>query len=238
MAALAAYSTVFLGFGLGLDGFLSYAQTSGEAAAAQVMELSHRQNEGRGTAGLTPASPILVSGASFVGFFFFTPLGLLSSYFFVSGVVRGVMSAAGSPGGDPILSMADAVLDPWLKRRAIERAATERAAQEGPEVPDVVVKGPEARIPEASFVVIASRLKPGWETGVFVVAADTWWRIGARQDRRTIEGLRALYPLTPVGAAEVIRRAVHYDDPALSRPPGATVSPAVPTGAASERRRR
>ncbi len=70
--------------------------------------------------------------------------------------------------------------------------------------------------PEAAFVVVASRVKPGWDEGAFVMAAQAWFRLGRPFDQRYPDGLRRVYPLIVPGAAEVIRRQVAYELPALS----------------------
>ncbi|MFI5184426.1 MAG: hypothetical protein ACHQNV_08510 [Vicinamibacteria bacterium] len=216
MAPFSAIATVAAGFLIGFEGFMRYAARVGETMAP----LAHE------TAGGPLSIGMGVSALSLPTFALLTPLGLFSTYLFVSGIVRGAMVAAGSPGGDPILTLADGVIEPIVRERARERAAAERAALEGPEVADVLVAGAEAGLPEAEWVVIASRLKPGWERGVFVVTTDRWWRIGAACDRRFPEGLRALYPLHSVAAVEIIRRSVYYDHPQLSALGAETVGPA------------
>jgi len=206
MAPVSAAATVGAGVLIGFDGFLRYAARVGETMAP----LAHETAGGPFSIGMG------VSALSLPTFALLTPLGLFSSYLFVSGIVRAAMVAAGSPGGDPILTLADGVIGPMVRERARERAVAERAALEGPEVADVLALGADLGFPDAEWVVIASRLKPGWECGVFVVTTDRWWRIGAACDRRLAGGLRALYPLHAVAAAEVIRRSVYYDHPQLS----------------------
>ena len=63
-------------------------------------------------------------------------------------------------------------------------------------------------------MVIASRRKPGWEPGVFVITDRGWYRLGAPAERDTPAGLRTLYPLTEVRDQEVLRKGVHYAFPA------------------------
>jgi len=55
-------------------------------------------------------------------------------------------------------------------------------------VPDRLVTGPAAGIPDAELVVVASRQKPGWERGVFVITPDAWYRLGEPIDRLQPEG--------------------------------------------------
>jgi hypothetical protein len=206
LAAVSAICTAAAGFLLGFGGFMRYAARVGETLAPLATE------DGGGIFSIGMGISIL----SLPTFAFFTPLGLLSTYLFVSGIARSAMAVAGVPGGDPILALADGLIRPRLRDRAREEAAAERAALEGPAVADVLAPGADVGFPDAEWVVIASRLKPGWECGVFVVTTDRWWRIGAACDRRLADGLRALYPLHAVAAVEVIRRSVFYDHPLLS----------------------
>jgi hypothetical protein len=216
MAPVSAAASVAAGVLIGFGGFMRYAARVGETMAP----LAHETAGGPFSIGMG------VSAFSLPTFAFLTPLGLFSTYLFVSGIVRAAMVVAGSSGGDPILTLADGWIEPRVRERARERAAAERAALEGPEVADRLVPGTEAGFPEAEWVVISSRLKAGWERGVFVVTTDRWWRIGMPSDRRHPEGLRAHYPLHAVAAAEVIRRSVYYDHPQLSALAGAP--PAAP----------
>jgi hypothetical protein len=163
------------------------------------------------------SSPLPVLASASVPFtFLLTPPGLLSAYLVLSGLLRVAMAVADAPGGDPLLTLADHFLRERRLRVEQERALARRAALEGPEVPDLLLSGSEAGFPDAEWVVVASRLKPGWEAGAFVVTADRWYKLGPRQDRQQPDGLRAFYPLGPVAATEVIRRAVPYDHPRLS----------------------
>jgi hypothetical protein len=218
MAPFSAAATVVAGVLIGFGGFMRYAARVGETMAP----LAYEHAGGPFSIGMG------ISAFSLPTFALLTPLGLFSTYLFVSGIVRAAMVAAGSPGGDPILTLADGMIGRVVRERVRERAAAGRAALEGPEVADVLVSGPEAGFPEAEWVVISSRLKEGWDRGVFVVTTDRWWRIGAPCDRRSPEGLRAHYPLHAVAAAEVIRRSVYYDHPQLSAL-GAAAAQVAPT---------
>ena len=70
----------------------------------------------------------------------------------------------------------------------------------------------------APYVVVASRRKPGWEAGAFIITSDTWYRLSAPSERQTPGGLRTLYRLTELRDHEVLRRGVRYALPALSGP--------------------
>lgn len=207
LSSLSAVLTIATGLLVGLEGFLRYAARIASAG------LSLPPPEG---VMFDPA--MALSMLSIFAFALATPLGIACTYMVLSGVARSLMAAAGSPGGDPLLTIIDGRVHRRLRRRAEEREVALRHAREGPAVPDVLVKGEEAGIPDAEWVVISSRLKAGWDRGVFVVTTDRWYRLGAREDRQSAEGLRAVYPLEPVAATEVIRRSVHYDHPWLSAP--------------------
>jgi hypothetical protein len=216
LALVSAASTVAAGCLLGLDGYLRYAGRVGEILAP----LSGETGDGIFSVGMG------MSALSLPTFALFTPLGLLCTYLVLSGIARVTMVLAGTPGGDPVLALADGWLHGRRRDRARETAAADRAALEGPEVADILTPGSELGFPDAEWVVVASRVKPGWQPGVIVVTTDRWWRIGAACDRRRPEGLRALYPLHAVAAAEVIRRSVYYDHPQLSALAAATDAPA------------
>ncbi len=83
-------------------------------------------------------------------------------------------------------------------------------------VADVLVTGRALGVPEAAYAIIASRLKPEWQPGVFVLTEDERFRIGEPFDRRFPDGLRIVYPLLAVPAAEATRRRVSYALPPLS----------------------
>ena len=194
-ATLSAVLTAAAGVLVGVDGFMRSAATP----LAPLGGMAH------GTESLTVLE-----------FLRGTRLGWVSAYLSLSGVVRVGMAIAGRAGGEPVIAGLDALSRRVLRRRAEERRSLLRRRLEGPEVPDVLVTGASAGIDMAEWVVIASRLKAGWERGVFVVTTGSWYRLGRRQDRQTPEGLRAFYPLHAVAKAEVLRRSVYYDHPRLS----------------------
>jgi hypothetical protein len=198
--ASALFQAAF-GFLFGFDGYMRYAQAVAEGANRMTDEI-----------GLVMG----LSGLSIFTYALLTPRGLVSTYLFVAGTFRAVATAAGPTPGDPILSASRELYARYRRRTAAERAEAARHALEGPETPDVLERGPAPGHPDAEWVLTASRMKAGWEKGVFVVTTDRWYRIAGVEDRRTQAGLRRVYVLDPVGQAEVIRRSVYYDHPALS----------------------
>ncbi|HLA78274.1 MAG TPA: hypothetical protein VJU18_11895, partial [Vicinamibacteria bacterium] len=137
----------------------------------------------------------------------------------LTGFLRLAAAYAEEPHGDPILSGLDHALRAASNRIRRDRWAELRQRLEGAEVPDLCLQGEAAGEPEASYVIIASRRKPGWEKGVFVVTTDTWYRLGEPCDRRYPGGLRTVYMLFEVAKAEVLRRSVYYELPRVSEGP-------------------
>jgi len=201
MTLPSAILSMVAGFFLGFRGFLAYAAGVAESTNQVTDEVGFSMS---------------VSAFSLFLFALTTPTGLLATYLFLAGALRAFASVAGEARGDPLLGLVDSLLHTRRRRKAATQAAAARAALEGPELPDVLERGEPAGFPDAEWVVIASRLKPGWENGVFVVTPDRWYRILRQIDRPTPEGLKAVYLLGSVGQAEVLRRSVAYEHPQLS----------------------
>ena len=201
MSLPSAVLSIVLGFLLGFRGFLGYAAGVAESSGQLTDEIGFSMS---------------VSAFSLFLFALTTPSGLLATYLFLTGLLRAIAVVAGEQRGDPLLSLADSLVHSSRERTALARAVAARAALEGPELPDLLERGEAAGFPDAEWVVIASRLKPAWENGVFVVTPDRWYRILRQIDRPAPEGLKAVYLLGSVGAAEVRRRFVAYEHPQLS----------------------
>jgi hypothetical protein len=229
--ALLASLLTFLGaFAVGIPCFLRYAAHAGSAVADTMLTTAVAVNQGRAPAGAMPGS-YAVSMFALPGFLFFTPLGWLTLYLFFSGLVRSIACAAGEAHGDPLIGLVDHVATTRLGRRRQRIAAATRAAREGPAVADVLLTGREGGAPEAAYVLVASRVKDGWERGTFVITPDAWYRLGDPFDRRFADGLRRVYPLIVPGEAEAIRRQVRYELPPLSEAYPAAGRPAWRTSA-------
>ena len=151
-----------------------------------------------------------------IAFFLFTPIGLLSIYLFWTGWLRTVAAYVDDARGDPVLSTIDAVVRRTRDRSRTRRQREERERLEGPEVPDRLVTGKAAGFPDADLVVVASRRKPEWEAGTFVITTEKWFKLGMPLERQMPGGLRTLYPLTEITANEVLRRGVRYELPPVS----------------------
>ena len=216
-AALSGLATLLAGVAIGIPAYLAYVSANASQATTLMLESTGWLAP---AANATPASPEMAQALwlnSFLApitFLVATPAGLAASYLFASGFFRAVSAWVDEPRGDPLLTLGDWTVARWRDRRGTRRAATARQQREGPAVPDRVVTGQQAGMAGAELVVIASRQKPGWDAGVFVITDRGWYRLGTPAERDTPGGLRTLYPLTEVRDQEVLRKAVHYDFPA------------------------
>lgn len=219
-AALSGLATAAAGLVMGGRGLLAYLGRASNAAIDATIELTARQ--ARGEAPLTDVTTFdlqRLSIFSFVAFVLFTPLGLLALYLVVSGVVRAASSWVEQPLGDPLLTGLDAALSRASRRLRRRSADASRKRQEGPEVPDRLFTGAWAGLEGVDYVVVASRRKPDWTAGTFVITRDKWYTLGEPFDMQLPQGLRTVYPLTEQKVAEVLRRGVPYELPLLSSAP-------------------
>jgi hypothetical protein len=214
-AVVSSLLTFFAAFGLGIPAFLRYAGLAASGVASTMLTTATAINTGRAPADAMGGS-YAVSMFALPAFLFFTPLGLFTLYLFVTGLYRSIACAVGDARGDPLLGLAHFGVSTLVLRRRQRVAAEVRAAQEGADAPDVLLTGREGGAPEAAFVVVAARVKDGWELGTFVMTEDAWYRLGDSFDRRFPDGLRRVYPLIVAGQAEAIRRRVEYTLPVLS----------------------
>lgn len=214
-----AVMTFFVGAAIGIPGYLAHTQAGYDAAYGFVAQAVGVRPPAEGT---TPQQAEQLAATQFhvsqLSMFTFalTPAGLVALYLLGTGGVRGVATYIDEPWGDPVLTAIDAVL---LKQRTAGAARERRAAREaleGPEVPDRLITGKAAGLPDAELVVVASRQKPGWEAGVFVITPGSWYRLGAPVERTLPAGLRTLYPLNELKDLEVRRKSVEYELPPLS----------------------
>jgi len=201
---------------IGIPGFLAHLQGNTSRGAEMVM----RAGRWIPSAGPIPTDEqanavFMVSYLSPLTFLF-TPLGIASIYLGVTGYLRAVSAYVDDPRGDPILTWVDSMA--WKRRQkmAARQATRSREELEGPEVPDRLVSGQSGGFPDADFVVVASRRKPGWERGVFVITPELWYRLGTPVERHLPAGLRTFYPLTEIRDLEVVRKSVEYVLPPLS----------------------
>ncbi len=212
---LSALATIIIAAAIGGPAFLQYCQANADRATEVILQSTGWR---RAAPGANVPSAERAAGAwssSYLSFFlfFFTPAGLCSAYLAFSGTARAVALVGDDPRGDPLLGGLDAAGSRLVRRVSARRAARARERLEGPELPDRVLPGSAAGLPDADIVIVACRQKPGWERGVFVIAGEHWYRLGAPAERQLPGGLRTLYPLTELHDREVLRRAVRYDMP-------------------------
>jgi hypothetical protein len=190
-ALMSALATILLGFILAIVGFVEFVE-SGQASGS-------------------------VQAAAFatITFGLSTPQGLLSTYLILSGMFRAATAYVGDWYGDPVLTAIVTATTATRARRRDNAVRADRVRREGTEVPDRVYSGEWAGLPQAELVVVACRRKKDWNPGVVVLTPDKSYRLGVPFDQQTPDGLRTIYPLTPLEPGEVIRRSVHYELPRL-----------------------
>jgi hypothetical protein len=218
---LSAIATVFLGCAIGIPAYLNHAQASASAAVDMMLQATGWKPI---PPGATPtaggAQLIWVAGSMSLFSFVSTMSGISSVYLVLTGWIRIIAWYVDDAWGDPILTIVDgAVRRSWTRRQERDARAA-REEREGPDMPDLLVTGTSAGLPDADLVVIASRRKAEWDAGAIVVTDDKWFKLGAPIEREMPGGLRTLYPLTELRHHEVLRRAVRYTLPRLpgSRP--------------------
>ena len=218
-----ALLTFAAGCVIGVPGYFRYAAGYGDLVADAMLQMT-------GWPPLRPRPEITSEAqaitawisAYFLPFTFLltTPTGAIATYLAVTGTIRSLLAFVEDPRGDPIITFIDAVAGRWRGRRLGGNVQRAREREEGPEVPDRVVTGHTAGFACADIVVVASRLKPGWDAGTFIITDEKWYRLAAREDRWLPGGLRHFYPLAVINDLEVLRRGIRYDLP--SSPAGRT----------------
>jgi len=188
----------------------------GGAALGITGFFAHMATIVRGSEWIAP--PLMLP--AFLGYVLFTPRGAVSLYLALSGFFRTVSWYVEEPMGDPLLTGIDSVV---RRSRATHRTRSERTARErleGADEPDRRYDGEWAGLPDATYVIVAARRKPGWSKGTWVMTEnDGWYTLGEPFDRPTPNGLRTVYPLTlQTTTLDVLRKGVSYELPPL-RPP-------------------
>ena len=207
-STVAAIATLLVGVGIGGLGFIRYLREAASANNDLILEAAGRGADVSTTSsmGLTAIAP--------VAFLIATPLGWLTSYLVVTGLVRSVANAVREPLGDPIVALIAHAREHAVRRSARARTAAAREALEGPEVADRVTGAARFELQGADLVVVASRAKADWTPGTVLDCGDRFYTVGEAVSRTLPVGLRTLYPLTETPPAGVFRRIVRYDLPA------------------------
>lgn len=218
MALPSAIATFGVAALLGIPGYFRYAERRTDLVIDSLLVATGwRASAGQELLSETGAQMVWVSGylAPFT-YALLTPTGLFALYLTLSGYFRLAAWYVEQPQGDLLVTFVDSAVVKRRRAAALERSRAERESLEGPEVPDRLITGRAAGIPDAELVVVSSRRKPGWEAGVFVITPDTWYRLGQPVERTVHAGLRTLYPLTEIHDLEARRKSVQYELPPLS----------------------
>ena len=215
MALLSSILTIIASAVVGLGGFLEYGERVGRETAVLILKAGEAQLQGKLPAdAAVNVAPIGIAALTPLAFIF-TPIGLLATYMALSGLTRAVTCIVDDPMGDPVLSVIDAGLHRASGKAQRARKRRERERAEGAEVPDRLYPADWARLTDADFVVVASRRKPDWDKGTFVITADKWYVVGEPFDLQLSDGLRTIYPLKEHTTRDVMRRGVQYELPPL-----------------------
>jgi len=218
-AFASALATFLLSVIISVPAFFAYAQGNASSAVDMMLQSTGWRTPPPGAPAPTVAGAQITwvsSSMMLPAFLFFTPIGLFSTYLTVTGVVRMISAFVDDARGDPILSTVDSVARRLWNSSRRRAAAHAREKREGVDVPDVLVTGAAAGLPDADIVVIASRRKADWDAGAIVVTDDKWFTLGAPVEQQMPAGWRTLYPLTELHHHEVLRRAVRYTLPPLA----------------------
>jgi hypothetical protein len=210
---IASLLTLFAGAALGITGFMAHLEEVTSANNELYMEAA------RHVKGDEMPLPSALSGLSLFTFILLTPQGWISTYLTLSGLVRSIGSQFDDPHGDLLLTAADAGVRRVAGASAARAREKQRNRLEGPRVRDRVVAAADLNLPDADLVVIASRVKDGWDRGTVVLSDDGAFRIVGVEDR-TIDGrLRRLYALARHTDLEAFRRTVPYAFPRIEGRP-------------------
>jgi len=217
-ATLSALLTLSGGFALGIGGFMAYSTRVMQAAGKLQIEVAERQLRGDlPETAVVASGPMAAAMLSPLAFVFLTPVGLVSTYLVLTGLIRALTCVVDDPMGDPVVTLADGVVR-RVSRRArsgVQRRRRERA--EGPEVPDRLYTGEWAGLKNVDLIVVSSRRKSDWEPGTVVLTRNKWYVIGVPFERHMRDGLRTLYPLSEQKTGEVLRKGVSYELPPLQQ---------------------
>ena len=213
-AAAAGIVTFIVAMAIGIPGFLAHLEESAAAHNAAAVAVFDKGKAGDKEGTVLRQAPMIMSGLALPIFLFATPLGWLTLYLGISGMLRALAGFIEAGFGDPILTGLDKLAVGTRRRLGAGAARVRRESLEGPELPDRIMNAQQLGIANADFVIVASRRKPDWDKGTVVQTPDgTAYRVGEIEDRTIGGRLRTLYPLTEHKDLEVFRRVVHYDLP-------------------------
>lgn len=210
-AAASGLLTMLAGAAVGIPGFLHHAAEMA-SATTQAM-LTAAATPGVPDEAVTTAMPVGLTALSVFTFLLLTPTGWATMYLGGSGLLRAAGAMLDDPRGDPILSIVDAALLRAAGRTRTRVARERREALEGPAVPDRIVNGAKAGLPQADLVIVAARRHMDWDAGTILLTDGPAYRVGESSERTIAGRLRTLYPITEHKDLEVFRRTVRYEMP-------------------------
>ena len=205
LAVPSALLTIIAGGTLGIVGFISFSQRQASAINDAILT----GPSGAGAIGtfelqsLAAISPLA---------FLLTPSGVAAVYFVLSGLVRALAGAFAEPVGDPLLTAVDGAIVRAYRGAERMRMSRARERDEGPEVPDRILRGVHLGL-GADLVIVSSRRKPDWDQGTIVRSGKRWFRVGVVEERVLAGRLRTLYPPSVLRDHAAIRRQVTYAIP-------------------------
>jgi len=204
MASAAGLLTMIAGVGLAIRGYLRFVEVAADGTNRAILAAQSDLAQVPGWALLALPAFLLA-----------TPTGLLALYLTTSGFFRGAAAfLTDEVSGDYLLTGADALVRSAVGRASRRSRLRNRERAEGAPVPDRVVAGKQIGRPEFALVLLASRAKPDWAPGSYLVGGDgSAYRIGPAFDFASSGGLRTAYPLTVLDTLEPIRHAIPYDLP-------------------------
>ena len=217
-AAVSGVATFAGGFFYGFAGFMSFAtKLAGANNDWMLARLNGPVSPGDEAVGLVPYG---ISVLTLFIYLFFTPRGLFSTYLVASGALRAISAYLDDPRGDPVLTGVDWAAVTMFEKNRRERRQIARERLEGSATPDVLQTGAWAGLPDADYVVLASRRKAEWTAGAIILTSSDWYKLGVPFDMQTPAGMRTAYPLKKMETVEVVRRGIRYELPRLVRARG------------------
>ena len=208
-AWMAGVLTMIVGTLLGVHGFLAYVGSAADGLNTGLLRAQSDLVQLQG--------PLLLALPAFL---FTSPVGLLSLYLSISGLVRFAAAfITDDPHGDWVLTGLDSLARRTHRSASVWNARRTREHREGVQIPDRLVTGVLLDRPDIQLAVIASRRRD-WPRGAYLVTpGGVAYRVGDAFDLETRHGLRTVYPLTELTTADAIRHAIPYELPAEWRQP-------------------
>jgi hypothetical protein len=206
--------TAAIGLVVGLPAFIAHLSAGAETANGVMVRIAAFQIGHPGGPEITTRFALTASALTAFAFPL-TPLGVVSLYLVVTGVLRAVSASLHDPVGDPILTLVDALarrLSYILIGAPARRLQLRRSF--GPERPDSILSPHEAGLEAADLVIRSSRPKTGWNEGAVLVSQQLWWfRLLPPIERTSGPYREILYPLRQKKDFGAVTQVVTYEIP-------------------------